>query len=46
LTKRMLPLFGRPFLEADVDSERLVIKHGNLRRTLDFRNLTSTDSGH
>ena len=40
------PLFGGPFLEADVDSERLVIKHGNLRRTLDFRNLTSTDSGH
>jgi hypothetical protein len=33
------PLFGGPFLEADVDSERLVIKYGARRRTLDFRNL-------
>jgi hypothetical protein len=37
------PLFGGPFLEAAVDSERLVIRHGNLRRTLDFRALTVRD---
>ena len=34
------PLFGGPLLEAAVDSERLVMKHGGLRRTLDFRSLT------
>jgi len=34
------PLFGGPFLEAAVDSETLVLKHGQLRRTLDFKNLT------
>jgi hypothetical protein len=34
------PLFGGPFLEAAVDSEKLVLKHGSLRRTLDFRALT------
>jgi hypothetical protein len=34
------PLFGGPFLEAAVDSEKLVLKHGALRRTLDFRTLT------
>jgi len=38
------PLFGGPFLEAAVDSEKLVLKHGKMRRTLDFRNLTTTDS--
>jgi len=38
------PLFGGPFLEAAVDSERLVLKHGNLRRTLDFKSLTVRDS--
>jgi hypothetical protein len=37
------PLFGGPFLEAAVDSERLAIRHGNLRRTLDFRTLTIKD---
>ena len=37
------PLFGGPFLHADVDSEKLVIQHGKLKRTLDFRTLTSTD---
>jgi hypothetical protein len=31
------PLFGGPFLEAAVDSGKLVLKHGSLRRTLDFR---------
>jgi hypothetical protein len=36
------PLFGGPFLEAAVDAERLVIKYGEMRRTLDFRNLTVT----
>jgi hypothetical protein len=38
------PLFGGPFLEAAVDSERLTLKYGKMRRTLDFRNLTVTDS--
>lgn len=38
------PLFGGPFLEAAVDSEQLILKHGNMRRTLDFRNLTTTDA--
>jgi hypothetical protein len=38
------PLFGGPFLEAAVDSEELVLKHQKLRRTLNFRTLTVTDS--
>jgi hypothetical protein len=38
------PLFGGPFLEAGVDSEQLTLKYGNMRRTLDFRKLTVTDS--
>ncbi len=38
------PLFGGPFLEAAVDSEQLVIKYGNQRRTLDFRRLSVTDT--
>lgn len=33
-------LFDGPFLEAGVDSGQLVIKHGNRRRTLDFRQLS------
>ena len=37
------PLFGGPWLEAAVDSERLVMKHAGLRRTLDFRTLTVKD---
>ena len=37
------PLFGGPFAEAAMDSERLVLKHGKLRRTLDFRTLTVRD---
>src|SRR5262249_29853517 len=37
------PLFGGPFLEAAVDSERLTLKHGDMRRVLDFRSLTVTD---
>ena len=40
------PLFGGPFLEAAVDSERLLMKHGNLRRTLDFRSLTVEDESN
>jgi hypothetical protein len=36
-------LFGRPFLEAAVDSQRLTMKHGALRRTFDFRGLTITE---
>jgi hypothetical protein len=38
------PLFGGPFLEAAVDSEQLILKFGSMRRTLDFRRLTVTDS--
>ncbi|HYO84223.1 MAG TPA: hypothetical protein VES20_22655 [Bryobacteraceae bacterium] len=37
------PLFGGPFLEAEVDSERLSIRHGSKRRLLDFRNLSVKD---
>lgn len=39
------PLFGGPFLEAAVDSQVLTIRHGAMKRVLDFRNLTVTDSG-
>ena len=39
------PLFGGPFLEAAVDSERLTIKYGNMRRELDFRVMTVKDGG-
>ena len=38
------PLFGGPFLHADVDSEQLIMTHGKLRRTLDFKTLKITDS--
>jgi hypothetical protein len=38
------PLFGGPFVEAAVDSEQLTLKYGKMRRTLDFRTLTVTDS--
>ena len=38
------PLFGGPFVEAAVDSEQLTLKYGAMRRTLDFRNLTVTDT--
>ncbi len=37
------PLFGGPFVEAAVDSEQLTLKYGNMRRILDFRNLTVKD---
>jgi hypothetical protein len=37
------PLFGGPFLEAAKDSEVLVMKYREMRRTLDFRRLTVTD---
>jgi hypothetical protein len=37
------PLYGGPFLEAAVDSEQLVMKHGGQTRRLDFRNLTIAD---
>jgi len=33
-------LFGGPFMEAAVDSEQLLLKHGTMRRKLDFRTLT------
>jgi hypothetical protein len=36
-------LFGGPFLQAAVDSEQLVMRHGSLRRTLDFRKLSVID---
>jgi hypothetical protein len=38
------PLFGGPFVEAAVDSEVLVLKYRQMRRTLDFRRLTVTDA--
>jgi hypothetical protein len=38
------PLFGGPFVEAEVDSERLLLKYGSMRRALDFRDLTIVDS--
>jgi hypothetical protein len=38
------PLFGGPFVEAAVDSEQLILKYGKMRRSLDFRSLTVTDS--
>jgi len=34
------PLFGGPFLESATDSEILVMKYHDMRRTLDFRDLT------
>jgi hypothetical protein len=37
------PLFGGPFLEAAKDSEMLVMKYHEMRRTLDFRKLTVTE---
>ena len=37
------PLFGGPFLEATKDSEVLVMKYHEMRRILDFRQLTVTD---
>jgi hypothetical protein len=40
------PLFGGPFLEAAVDSEQLILRHGKLRRVLDFKSLTITDRGN
>ena len=38
------PLFGGPFVESAVDSQKVALKHGPLRRELDFKNLTVTDS--
>jgi hypothetical protein len=38
------PLFGGPFLQADVDSEQLTMTHGSMRRVLDFQTLKVTDS--
>jgi hypothetical protein len=38
------PLFGGPFLEAAVDSQKLTMKFGGMRRVLDFVALTITDS--
>ena len=38
------PLFGGPFVEAEVDSEQLLLKYGRMRRALDFRTLTVRDS--
>jgi hypothetical protein len=34
------PLFGGPFVEAEVDSEQLLMKYGGMRRVLDFKKLT------
>jgi len=35
------PLFGGPFLQADVDSEKLEMRYRDLRRTLNFRDLSA-----
>jgi hypothetical protein len=40
------PLFGGPFVESEVDSQRLILKHGSFQRTLDFKNLTVADAGN
>lgn len=37
------PLFGGPFLQAEVDSESLTMTYGNMKRTLDFKHLRITD---
>jgi hypothetical protein len=37
------PLFGGPFLEAAVDSGQLLLKHGSMRRALDFQKLAVRD---
>jgi len=34
------PLFGGPFVEATVDSERLILKYRDKQRVIDFRTLT------
>ncbi len=38
------PLYDGPFLRAAADSRRLEMRHGRLRRTLDFTTLTVTDT--
>ena len=38
------PLYDGPFLRADAGSRRLELRHGAMRRTLDFATLTVTDS--
>jgi len=38
------PLFGGPFVESEVDSQKMILKHGSLRRTLDFKDLTVVDN--
>jgi hypothetical protein len=40
------PLFGGPYVQAAVDSEQLTLTYGKMRRVLDFRSLTVTDSGN
>jgi hypothetical protein len=37
------PLFGGPFVEAAMDSERMTLKYGDRRRILDFRTLTVSE---
>ena len=37
------PLFGGPFVEAAVDSGKLILKYGPMRRILDFARLTVED---
>ena len=40
------PLFGGPFVEAAVDSEKMILKYRNMRRVLDFKSLTTTDTNN
>jgi hypothetical protein len=37
------PLFGGAYVEAAVDSERMTLRYGEMRRTLDFRSLTVSE---
>jgi hypothetical protein len=38
------PLFGGPFVESAVDSGKLTLRYGTMRRMLDFQSLTVTDA--
>jgi hypothetical protein len=44
LDREHWPLFGGPFVEAAVDSQQLILKYGKMRRMLDFRALTVTET--
>lgn len=37
------PLFGSPFVKADVGTQQILLRHGSVERLLDFKNLKVTD---